>query len=310
MSDFPETAVTPGEHREESLWDIAVRSFEFEDDAKRVVIVATRDQPERSEFERFIAHLRAAGVKTKIMFVPSDAEITSLDRQNLVRLIGSLLDDTADGGKSYEGQTLPLPTGLRVSEDAMTQIMSGMPKVGRRSVDIHVYDALRAEVNYIRDEMAAYHEKIQLLTPCEAAELEARHMDWFRTKNGLSSEPALPVCEIHDTNGCPPGFSVAAVCKQCQTTGCPHHTTALAVEPYDIVLDIEDQCVAMLTRGETPTKIEMDEAAMNLFLTHVGERDTYESKAKDEAMLQKINTVFAQCEVVKVSDTGGKPVVK
>ncbi len=45
-----------------------------------------------------------------------------------------------------EGDELPLPTGERTSRTNLAWIMSGMPKVGRTSVDIHVFDALRAEV--------------------------------------------------------------------------------------------------------------------------------------------------------------------
>lgn len=45
---------------------------------------------------------------------------------------------------------LPLPTGPRPDAERLAWIMSGMPKVGRSSVDSDVFDELRAEVDALR----------------------------------------------------------------------------------------------------------------------------------------------------------------
>lgn len=45
---------------------------------------------------------------------------------------------------------LPLPTGPRPDSERLAWLLSGMPKVGRTSVDLHVFDELRAEVNALR----------------------------------------------------------------------------------------------------------------------------------------------------------------
>lgn len=49
---------------------------------------------------------------------------------------------------------LPLPTGPRPSPDRLAWLLSGMAKVGRTSVDLHVYDELRAEVDALRARVA------------------------------------------------------------------------------------------------------------------------------------------------------------
>lgn len=46
--------------------------------------------------------------------------------------------------------TLPLPTGPRPDSERLAWIMSGMPAVGRTSVDLHVFNELRAEVDALR----------------------------------------------------------------------------------------------------------------------------------------------------------------
>jgi hypothetical protein len=53
-----------------------------------------------------------------------------------------------------DGDTLPLPTGPRPPPDHLAWILSGMPKVGRTSIDIHVFDSLRAELNAAMAELA------------------------------------------------------------------------------------------------------------------------------------------------------------
>lgn len=60
-----------------------------------------------------------------------------------------------DRPASFDGETLPLPTGPRPSPDRLDWLMSGMAKVGRKTVDIHVFDELRAEVNALRAEAKA-----------------------------------------------------------------------------------------------------------------------------------------------------------
>lgn len=65
-------------------------------------------------------------------------------------------------------------------------------------------EACDAEIERLRERVAA-------LSPCELAEVEARVGDEWRDKNGLSSEPVLPVCATHGIDGCPPIFGRAAL---------------------------------------------------------------------------------------------------
>lgn len=52
--------------------------------------------------------------------------------------------------RDMRDEKLPLPTGPRPDPERLAWLMSGMPKVGRTSVDLHVFDELRAEVNALR----------------------------------------------------------------------------------------------------------------------------------------------------------------
>lgn len=56
-----------------------------------------------------------------------------------------------------QGDTLPLPTGPRPDPNHLAWILSGMPKVGRLSIDIHIFDSLRAEVNALRATLPCGH---------------------------------------------------------------------------------------------------------------------------------------------------------
>lgn len=72
-------------------------------------------------------------------------------------------------------ETLPLPTGPRPDPNVIAWIMSGMPKVGRLTIDIHVYDGLRAEINALREEMKRKDAALGLI---------AGSFDWYGRNSG------------------------------------------------------------------------------------------------------------------------------
>lgn len=78
--------------------------------------------------------------------------------------------DEDDDGESE----LPLPTGERATANNLAWIMSGMPKVARTSVDIHVFDYLRAEVNALQS--AAAERERQVTALVAAAQPFAKYM--------------------------------------------------------------------------------------------------------------------------------------
>lgn len=154
MAPTPTEEIEPSVEREESLWDVVVRTLEFTDDPRRVVVVSLPRPVPVETLQRTARSLRESGMKSRIVFLNYGGDAVDFRRSDLVRLVGALLDDTAEGEPhSWDGELLPLPAGERVSEDTMAHYMSGMPKVGRRSVDLHVYDALRAEVLFLRSEL-------------------------------------------------------------------------------------------------------------------------------------------------------------
>lgn len=55
---------------------------------------------------------------------------------------------------------LPLPTGPRPDSRRLAWLMSGMPKVGRTSVDVHVFDELRAELQAVTRERDGFKQLV------------------------------------------------------------------------------------------------------------------------------------------------------
>lgn len=73
-------------------------------------------------------------------------------------------------------QELPLPTGPVPSANDLAWMISGMPKVGRTSVDLHVYDGLRAALNAANAEIVALKAELEERRSCANCG-DAKHAD-------------------------------------------------------------------------------------------------------------------------------------
>lgn len=125
------------------------------DDIEECLDISQRARDEARESE---AKMRAAldDVYADLAVIRSSSHADAVDAcaAHAVSVVEAALSAPAPepSAQMTRDAKLPLPTGPRPDEKRLAWLMSGMPKVGRSTVDIHVFDELRAEVAALRAE--------------------------------------------------------------------------------------------------------------------------------------------------------------